>query len=218
MKHRRSNLTNLLTLALVLGSFAITAALYARLPQTVPIHWDLRGEADGLKAKPWGPLLLPLTTAGVALLLAVVPAISPSGFGVARFRTVFEVFQLAIVAFLSFVTVLALLAGVGVSVPMGGAVQAGLGVVVVVLGNFMGKVTRNFFVGIRTPWTLASEEVWLRTHRLGGRLFVLAGLCLVLTGLFAPSSVVGIAAIVLAAILPVLYSYLSYRRLEGGSR
>jgi uncharacterized membrane protein len=79
----------------------------------------------------------------------------------------------------------------------------------------MGKVTRNFFVGIRTPWTLASDEVWLRTHRFGGRLFVLAGLVLLVSAVLGGGWVVAAIAIGSAAVLSVVYSYVVYRRVEG---
>ncbi|MEZ4364105.1 MAG: SdpI family protein [Kofleriaceae bacterium] len=95
------------------------------------------------------------------------------------------------------------------------AVPAALGGLLVVFGNFMGKLTRNFFVGIRTPWTLASEEVWLRTHRLGGKVIVLAGLGLVLSSALGGGFVFVIAAIALVAVIPIVYSYVLYRRLEG---
>ena len=88
----------------------------------------------------------------------------------------------------------------------------------VVLGNVLGKVTKNFFVGIRTPWTLASDEVWLRTHRLGGRVFVLAGLAVVLSGLAGGGVAPLLVAVFTAAFVPIVYSYIIYRRLEDPRR
>ncbi len=206
---------NLLNLGLVLLSFAVAAALYHRLPASIPIHWNARGEANGFAPKSWGAFLMPGVMAGSYLLLRFVPRMSPRGFAVERFQRVFEIFQTTILAFLLLMTVLMLLAGIGVKVPMDRAIYAGVGLLFVVLGNFMGKVTRNFFVGIRTPWTLASDEVWLRTHRLGGKLFVLAGLGLCASGLLGGGLVPLLAAIAIAGVVPVIYSYLLYRRLEG---
>ena len=85
------------------------------------------------------------------------------------------------------------------------------------MGNFLGKVTRNFFVGIRTPWTLASEEVWLRTHRLGGKCFVAAGFAVVAISLLGLGPWAMMAVILAAALVPVVYSYVIYRRLEGAA-
>lgn len=207
--------TNLLSMGLVVLSFVMAATLYNRLPESVPTHWNARGEVDGFTSKPWGPFMLPLVMAGVYLLLIVIPRISPRGLRVDRFQRVFEIMQAAILAFLFFVTVLALLVGIGTPVPMDRAIHAGTGLLLVVLGNFMGKLTKNFFVGIRTPWTLASDEVWLRTHRLGGKLFVLAGVGLFVSGLLGGGAVPLLAAVAVAGGIPVVYSYVLYRRIEG---
>ena len=92
-----------------------------------------------------------------------------------------------------------------------------VGLLFVVIGNFLGKVRKNFFIGIRTPWTLASDEVWSRTHRLGGWMFVAGGIVMIV-GAFAGLPVLGVIAVVLAiALYPVLHSFLLYRRLEGFS-
>ncbi len=207
--------TDLLSVALVALSFGLAAALYTRLPELVPTHWDARGEVDGYTSKPWGPFLLPLTLAGVYALFFAIPRISPRGFRVERFQGVFATLQLTILSFLFLVTLLVLLAGIGVPVPLGHAVRAGAGVLFIIIGNFMGKLTKNFFVGIRTPWTLASDEVWLRTHRLGGKLFVASGLVLVVTGLLSGSIAPLLIAVAVASGVPVVYSYLLYRRIEG---
>jgi uncharacterized membrane protein len=208
--------TSLSSMALVVASFIATAVLYDRLPASVPTHWNARGVADGFTPKPWGPFLLPLTMLGVFALLFVLPRIAPRGYRMERFQGAFEILQTAILGFLLVLTLLALLAGIGAPVPMDRAIYAATGLLLVVLGNFMGKLTKNFFVGIRTPWTLASDEVWLRTHRLGGKVFVLAGLGLLVSGLVGGGTVAVFAAAVGAAVgVPVLYSYVLYRRIEG---
>jgi uncharacterized membrane protein len=166
-------------------------------------------------AKPWGALLLPLTTLGVWLLTLVLPRLSPRGYQVQRFQRTFETIQLALLTFLLYGTVLALLAGAGTPVPVTRALTAGVGVLLLLLGNILGKVTKNFFVGIRTPWTLASDEVWLRTHRLGGRVFVVAGLVIAAAGLVGAGPGPLLAAITAAVVIPIVYSYVIYRRLEG---
>ena len=209
------NRGNLLSLSLVLLSFAAAAALYARLPEAMPTHWNLRGQADGFTPKPWGPFLLPLVMAGVWLLFLVLPRVSPQGYRIERFQNVFAIFQAATLALLFLVNTLVLLAGVGVPVPMDRAIQAGVGLLLIVLGNFMGKITKNFFVGIRTPWTLASDEVWLRTHRLGGKLFVVAGGVVLVSGLFGGGPVPLAVAVAVAAGIPIVYSFVIYRRIEG---
>jgi uncharacterized membrane protein len=208
---------NLLSLALVAGAFAAAALLYRRLPDPVPVHWDAHGHVNGYMPKPWGALVMPLVTLGVSLLLLVLPRLSPRGFRVDRFQATFDLIQTSIVGFLFFATLLVLLAGAGFGVSVARAVPLGVGVLLVVLGNVLGKVTKNFFVGIRTPWTLASDEVWLRTHRFGGRVFVLAGLAIAVAGLAEGGATPILVAALAAVLLPTVYSYFIYRRLEGPS-
>ncbi len=210
---------DLLNLGLVALAFVAAGAIYRHLPATVPVHWNARGQADGFAPRTWGAFLMPAVMAGTYLLLTAVPHISPRGFGVERFARVYRIFQTAILAFLLLTSVLVSWAGTGAQVPIGRAVHLGIGLLFVVLGNFLGKVTKNFFVGIRTPWTLASDEVWLRTHRLGAKLFVLAGLGLSVCGLLGVGGAwAPLAAAGLAGGVPAVYSYLLYRRTMLDSR
>jgi uncharacterized membrane protein len=206
---------SLVCLILVVASFAFAGVLYGRLPDPVPTHWGVHGQVNGWMPKPWGAFMLPLSVAGTWLLFAVLPRISPRGYRIERFARVYGILQLSLVGLLFLVTCAALLAAVGVPMHIDRLVPASVGVLFAVLGNYLGKVTKNFFVGIRTPWTLASDEVWLRTHRLGGRLFVLAGLVVFVSGLLGGGVVPLVAAAGLAGLVPVVYSYLAYRRLEG---
>ena len=206
---------HIVCLLLAAAAFAVAVALYAQLPDPVPTHWNWRGVADGFTPKPWGAFILPLATLGTYLLLVAVPRISPRGFQMERFARVYGLIVTALVATLFAITVIALLAATGVPLPIQRATPMLVGALFVVLGNFMGKLTKNFFIGIRTPWTLASDEVWGRTHRLGGRLFVAGGFVAILSGLFTTSPTVFLTVILTAALIPAAYSYVLYRRLEG---
>ncbi|MCP3065566.1 SdpI family protein [Myxococcus sp. K38C18041901] len=213
----RISRANAVGLGFVIVSFAMAAVFYERLPDSIPTHWNAKGVADGYTAKPWGPFMQPLVMAGVYLLMRVLPRISPRGYRMERFQSVYEFVVAMLLAFLFLVNGLVLLAGLGVEVPMARALHAGTGLLFMTLGNFMGKVTKNFFFGIRTPWTLANDEVWLRTHRLGGKLFVLAGLALVVTGLMGAGPEWVLVLVGVVVVIPVVYSYVISRRLEGGS-
>lgn len=209
---------NLLSLALVVGSFAAAAVLFRRLPDPVPVHWNLHGQVNGYMAKPWGAFLMPLVTLGTYLFLLALSSVAPRGLSIERFRGTFDVIWTAIVGFLSFNTLLALLVGAGHDISVARAVPIEVGILFMILGNVMGKVTRNSFVGIRTPWTMASDEVWLRTQRLGGRVFVAAGLAMVIAGPAAGGVIPVLVAALAAALLPAVYSYVIYRRLEEPTR
>jgi uncharacterized membrane protein len=153
---------------------------------------------------------------GLYVLFVAIRRSSPRGFRVEAFAGAFELVQAAILAFLLTLHAGMLLAGLGEPVSMNRVVCVGMGLLFVVIGNFMGKFTRNFFVGIRTPWTLASDEVWLRTHRLGGKLFVAGGLVVLGAGLLGVRSLVPFMLLpIVLALVPAVYSYVLYRRLEG---
>ena len=206
---------NLFSLFLIGAAFALSAFLYTRLPDPVPTHWNLQGEADGFTSKPWGALVAPLMMVGVMLLFLALPKLSPRGYEIGRFQGVFEILQTSILGFLLLVHALALLAGIGAVVDMNRALIPALGILLAVLGNFMGKLRKNFFIGIRTPWTLASDEVWLRTHRVGGKLFVLAGIALFVWGLAGGGLAAVVGVTIAVSLVSIVYSYLIYRRLEG---
>ena len=211
------NTTKALNWALIALGFGVAAWLSPRLPELVPTHWDARGHVNGYVRKPLGVYILPMTMLGVHALLAALPRMSPRGFEIAPFGRVYELLHTATLGFLLFITVLALRAAAGDHVPILQATCVAIGLLLIVIGNFLGKVRRNFFVGIRTPWTLANDEVWLRTHRLGGKTFVLAGV-VVVAGVCLGASVAQCTFVaVLAALVPAVYSYVVYRRLEHRS-
>jgi len=209
--------TNLVCLLLVAAAFVATGVVYGRLPPRIPIHWSFDGQIDGYAPKPWGPLAIPLGMAGLYLLFAALRVVSPRTYNLEGFLGAFEIVEAAALGFCLLLTIVVLRAGLGERISMTRVVAVGLGLLFVVLGNFMGKFTPNFFVGIRTPWTLANPEVWLRTHRLGGWLWVLGGFVLVLAGLVGHAAEpLTLVVVAFMSGVPLVYSYVIYRRLERG--
>ena len=204
-----------LGLVFVVASFLVAIALYSRLPDPVPTHWNASLKANGWTPKPWGALLPAIILAVSLVLFLVLPRISPRGFRFETFGRTWQIIEAAILGALFLVTSVSLLAAAGARIPVDRLIAAAIGLLLMILGNFMGKLTRNFFVGIRTPWTIASEEVWLRTHQLGGKLFVLAGALLLIAGLMGFGLVAAFVAVGAAAIVSVVYSYVLYRKIKG---
>lgn len=207
--------SHVFAILLIVALAGVTAGLYPSLPDPVPAHWSLSGKPDGFMPKPWGAFAMPLAMTGIYLILLALPKVSPRGFAMDRFAETWETVRGFIMLFLFFVGVITLLAAAGEPIPMDRAMLVPMGLLLALLGNFMGKFTRNFFVGIRTPWTLASEEVWLRTHRLGGKVFVVVGLAVAAAGLLGAPFAVVFGVVIVAVLIPVVYSYVIYRRLEG---
>jgi len=198
---------------LVVAGFAYAAFLSPRLPDPLPSHWDAAGRVNGTMPKPWGVFIVPLVMAVLWLLFLVLPRMSPRGFEMGSFASAWGILTVSILAFMLFVEVLTLNAAQTRANLSPKPIFAAIGVLFVVIGGVMRKVTRNFFAGIRTPWTLASEEVWNRTHRLGSKIFMAAGLVAVAAALFDLGWWVPLAALLVGPLVPVIYSYMTYRRL-----
>ena len=156
---------NVFCIFFIEAAIAVAAYLYPMLPEQIPTHWNFDGEVDGYTSKPWG-----------VAVMRLIPIISPKGFRTDKFMDVINVFTVTFVGFMSGIAILVLLEANGQDVRINEMTFAGVGLMFIVLGNYMGKVRKSFFIGIRTPWTLASDEVWSRTHRLGGKVFVLTGI------------------------------------------
>lgn len=215
MKTKTADILSLLALA---AAVLVAIVMYPSLPDQIPTHWNVAGEVDDYTAKPWGVVILPLAAGCSWLLFKIIPLISPKGFRTDEFQGVVNVFQVAMVVLLSLIAVLVLLAAADIVDLVAGFVPIGVGLLFIIIGNYLGKVRKNFFIGIRTPWTLASDEVWARTHWLGARVFMVCGALLIAVGFLeeVPTvTMVVVGVILIVALVPVVYSYLLYRRLEG---
>lgn len=210
-------LSELPLIFIILVSLAAGALLYDQLPDRVPSHWNIRGEVDGYSSRFWGAFGIPLLNAGIYVMMLVLPLIDPRRDNYQKFAGAYRVFRVVFVVFMTGVYLLVLATVFGARIPVDRAMMAGISILFLVLGNYMGQIRHNYFVGIKTPWTLANEEVWQKTHRLGGRLWVAAGL----TGLIASfiggtwgGIVLGIS-LGASAIIPMVYSYLEFKRTQN---
>lgn len=203
--------------SMVFVSIALAAAvwLYPSLPAQTPTHWDLQGHVNGRMPRLWAATIPVLIELGLGVLMIVLPKISPRRFEIDPFIRVWHVVMLAMQGLILVIGLCVLLQGAGYPLPVTTVGMTAVGVMLVVLGNYMGKLRRNFFAGIRTPWTLASEAVWERTHRLAGWVFVLAGVMVVATVLTGARSRWLLVVLVAMLLVPSVYSYVIYRRLEG---
>ncbi len=198
---------------------AFALAVYGRLPEQVPTHFGLSGEPDGWTPRLPGAFLMPLLAAGVYLLLIVLRRIDPRGANYSRFEETWWVFLNVIALLMTALHVLSLGFAIGWPIDMARAVTVTVGLLFVGLGNYMPRLRSNWWMGIRTPWTLESEEVWRETHRVGGWAFVAAGLLVVLAGLLlepGPRAWASGIAFGTAIVIPLVYSYVAYRRLRRG--
>lgn len=203
----------LFSVAVILLMCALSAWAWHQIPDDarIPTHWNAKGEANGYSTKNTGLFLMPGMMAGLSLLLALFPAITPRREHLLQSMRVYNLLWSAILLFFLMLHFAMVLIALGKPVPMAGVVQIGIGVLFVVSGNWMGKVRSNFIMGVRTPWTLSSELSWNKTHRLAGKLFVGVGLAMILAGIFfsthpaaAKILIYGLIGLVL---VPVAYSW-----------
>lgn len=206
---------NVISLLLVAGAIVASVIAYPNLPEQVPTHWNAAGEIDGYSGRLTAVIMGPALAAGILVLMWLIPVISPKGFRTEGFQGVINVFQVVLVAFMAGIGGMIIAAGFGHELSVERIVPAATGMLFIVLGNYMSKIRKNFFIGIRTPWTLASDEVWARTHRLGGYLFVIAGAVLIVAPLLDFGVAGIIVATLVASLVPVVYSFIAYKRIEG---
>ena len=196
---------------------AVSVYVYPHLPPRVPIHWDWRGQADRWGSPFSGAFLSFFITLALYFLLLVIPALDPRRANYARFTDTYRFLRLVLVLFMVGLHWATLAGSLGWPVPMDRVVMAGVSALFLVLGNVMGRIRPTWFVGIRTPWTLSDEGVWTRTHRLGGRVWVAAGLAGITGGLMGgpAARVVFLTAMGAAVLIPVVYSYIDFRKGHG---
>ena len=204
----------MLSLVLALLPVLAVAALYGRLPDQVPIQWGLEGEVSyGPKVTLWG---LALLSPGLLALLRVLPKVDPRRRNYARFQGCYDGFCLVLTLFLGGLVGVVLVESLRPgTISVGRVVTFCVGLLLVFLGNLLPKVKNNFFMGVRTPWTLSDPDVWNRANRLGGRCFFWFGLALAAGGLLLPEAVnflLLLAGVAVVVILPGLMSYIWYQK------
>ncbi|HEX6368208.1 MAG TPA: SdpI family protein [Longimicrobium sp.] len=200
--------------AVVAAMWAFALGVYARLPQRIPSHWNLQGEVDGWMTKPWGPLVQPFIATVMLGLLWLLPRIDPRRANVERFAEDRRLIINLLILFFAVVQVATFAHALGWPVQVDRVILASVGLLFVGLGNYLPRIRSNWFMGIRTPWTMDNERVWRATHRVGGRTFVAAGLVMALAALLPEPARVWTsgAAIAVAVVVPLVYSYVAYRR------
>lgn len=184
------------------------------LPATMPIHWGANGEADGFATKINAMILTVGIMVLIYFIIAFVPRIDPRKENYKYFSKTYNIVLNAVMLLFFFVNMSTILQGLGYNVPMSYIAPIMAGLVFIIIGNYLQRVRSNYFMGIRTPWTLSNETVWKKTHRLSGKLFFIGGL-LILISAFLPDgykSVIMWGSIVLCVAVPYLYSYLAYKK------
>ena len=210
-----TKLTTIIVLILIIGITVAGTRLWNQLPDPMASHWNENDQVDGYMSKFWGVYMMPLVTLGLFLLFLLIPNIDPLKANIAQFRGTFNLFITVIIAFMAYVHVLTLRWNLGYTdLGIGQAMLPAMGLLFIVIGSMLRKAKRNWFIGIRTPWTLSSDSVWDEVHRLGGILFMFSGVIAVIGGFFG--GMVAFWSIMIpifgTSIFLMGYSYVLYQR------
>jgi uncharacterized membrane protein len=208
----------IIALVILFASFAAPAWLYSSLPEQIPTHWNIKGEVDGYGGK-WTLFMFPVMMVPMLVLFYFLPALSPKNFEVDTFRPTYLYsmdLALGLLAYLQGVLLYTVHQNVqgDHSFDIGRGIFAGIFLFFGLMGNVMGKVRKNFYIGIRVPWTLASEKVWNDTHRLGAWVMVAAGVIGFLLTILGAPIWVPIIVLVASMVIPLVYSFVHYKALE----
>jgi uncharacterized membrane protein len=195
----------------------ISALVYARLPEQIPSHWNARGEVDGYSSRAVGAFLLPLVALGLWGLMRLLPRIDPRRQNYDKFQGMYELLIISVVGFLCVMHLGILAFSLGYPVAVDRLIMVCIGLLFIVLGNLLPRARPNWFVGIRTPWTLSNDRVWERTHRAGGYVFMLAGVAMIATIWLAPvyTMHVVIGTAVFISLFVIGFSYFAWRQERG---
>jgi uncharacterized membrane protein len=200
-------------IAVIILTFGLTIAVYPSAPDLVASHWNAAGEVNGYMSKFWGLFLVPFIMTGFVALLAFLPRIDPHKENYEKFLGYYEGFILLFALFLMAIQVQIVLWSIGYQISPNITFPLLVGALFIYIGFLLGHAEQNWFVGIRTPWTLSSKTVWKKTHELGGKLFVIAGIisCFgIFAGVYALWFVLVPALAV--AVITVAYSYYEFQK------
>jgi uncharacterized membrane protein len=199
---------------LIALAILVSAISYPRLPNQVPTHWDIHGNANDYGSKSLGLFLLPVLMVGIWALMRALPSIDPRHDNYAKMRGAYDLVVNATLTLLLLVHAVGTGAMLGLPISIARIIPALLGVLFIVIGNVLPQARPNWFFGIRTPWTLSNDRVWQRTHRIGGYLFVGCGLIIIATAIFPPE--IGFPILLVAALAAAfgsaLFSYIAWKQ------
>lgn len=203
----------LIIILIILLSFAVGIYFYPQMPDRVASHWNASGEADGYTSKFWGLFLVPIISAAIATLLFIIPKVDPLKENVKKFRKYFDVFIVLFLLFLFYLHMLTIFWNLGARFDFIFALIPAFTALFYYAGVLTEHAERNWFIGIRTPWTISNETVWKKTHKLGGRLFKLSAL-VALAGVFFKGYAIYliIIPVILTAVYTFIYSYFEYQK------
>jgi uncharacterized membrane protein len=202
---------------IILTPYLFVAYFWDKFPEQIATHFGIDGQPNDYSSKVTGLILFPGINIMMYFLFIIMPKIDPSRKNYGLFQDKFKIIRVLLHALLSFITMVTVFYSLGYQFNLTFVIYYGLLVFFLVMGNYMGNVRHNYFIGVRTPWTLANETVWTKTHRLTAKVWVAGSLLMMAVLPFLPIEMGGtFFAIFIAviAIVPIVYSYLEFKKLK----
>ncbi|MFH1226090.1 MAG: SdpI family protein [bacterium] len=207
--------TEIIPLLVILATVLVGFYFFLNLPPIVPTHWGINGQVDAWGSRNITLFLPPALIIGMYLLFLILPYLDPKKENYQKFSGVYHGFKAALMIFFLVIYLITGFSGLGYQLPVDKIITAMMGVLFLLIGNYLPKLKTNWFIGIRTPWTLSSETVWHKTHQVGGKLFILEGI-LVIISLFLLKGVWLFSFFIISVLLLVIfifaYSYWLYQK------
>jgi len=201
---------NILIISLM---FLASIVYLPQLPDVIPMHWNIMGEVDNYMPKNIAVWILPVLNAVMFAAFQIVPSFDPKKEKYRLFKKEWEIIQTVMIGFFAYLQFIIFYLSLNPEVPMMPFMFIGIGSLFILLGNYLSKIRQNYFLGIKLPWTLASEDNWNKTHRFASWCFVIAGIVTLIEACFiwyAPVVIFG--SMFLALSLPVIYSFLLFKK------
>ena len=192
---------------LILAAVIATIAVYPRLPDQIPTHWSVSGEVNGWSSRLFGAWMIPLLMAVIWLFMRAIPHIDPRKANYEKFPGMYDALVILILTFMLLMHVLILLSATGTVIRMDRVVMPAVGIFIAIMGVLLPQAHPNWFVGIRTPWTLTSDLSWERTHKVGGALFIALGLLIVASTFIAPERAIWLLVVAALGVVAFLFIY-----------
>lgn len=199
-----------LILTVLIAPIVFLIAVWNRLPEQMPMQWNLKGEVSS-----YGPrYLTSLIAVGIYILMLVLPKIDPRKKNYDIFSETYFKLRLLIILFFGLTNSIAIAGAIGFEINMSRYIIIAVLGLFVILGNYMGTLRPNWFIGIRLPWTLESDAVWTKTHRMAGKLWFWLGLAALVSAIFLPENIIRplvFSVVVIMVAVPIVYAYAAFR-------
>ncbi len=200
-------------IVLVILSIIATIVIYPKLPDKIPMHWNFKGEIDGYgnRTSVFATATLPLI---LYVLMVFIPRIDPKKESYKKHAKAYEITILAMTLLFILLHWITISVGLGYEIPVDMIVKICIGILFIIIGNYMGQIRHNYFFGIRTPWTLASETSWRKTHKIGGIGFIIVGILFVIASPIRNQlfSMLCFVALMILIVIVTVYSYFVYKK------